>query len=178
MPLINNYNKNKEPVKRFQKKPYRPWDEDLLVSDHETITNNNTSEYLTSNNQIKTPHNYEAQSSETTDIQPSSIVKDNFSSFDFKKELRNLFGAQKIIIQYLLKQIEDDNNIYLITKAISMEEFTLVCKLSPNTIKGTLQTLKAKKLLQTYENKHGRGGYARYKFSKEVYTFFSNNLIS
>ena len=57
-----------------------------------------------------------------------------------------------------------------------MDEFTLICKLTPNTIKGMLQKLKIKKLLETYENKPGRGGYARYKFIKEIYTFFSKNL--
>lgn len=180
MPLISDMDKSKKIKTFFQKKSYRPWDDELLKN----------------NSQIDSPINQKLPSDSTNCTNPGKVeftnnnndqdivLVDNISELsttylpelNLKKELRNLFGAQKTIIKYLFEQIEEDNIDLIITKGISMDEFALTCKLPPNTIRGMLQKLKAKKLLNTYENKPGRGGYARYYFTQEVYSFFRSNL--
>lgn len=97
---------------------------------------------------------------------------------DLQKELRALYGAQKVIILYLLKQIDETTDHYVVTKNISMNDLISMSNIPENTIKGTLQKLKSKNLFETYENKPGRGGYARYKFTKNIYDFLFENLIN
>lgn len=173
MPLISNQIKKNEPSKHFQKKTYRPWDEDSLITD-----NSKVSDKVIHNTTISNINHYNVNDDSNLSTQVKDLEeKQQLVIFDYKKELRNLFGAQKLILQYLLNQIEEEHDGYIITKPIYMSELIESCKLSINTIKGTLQTLKARKFFETHENKQGRGGYARYKFNKEVFTFFSNNLI-
>ena len=176
MPLISNLNnKNKEKNKLFQKKSYRPWDHDLQIN---TITENIKNEEepsFESNIKIESIINEEIKKNlsvlHNNPEMPCDLIKLNL-----EQELRKLYGAQKVVIQYLLKQIEEKHEKYVITMNVSMENFMLACKLPQNTIKGMLQKLKNKGLLESYENKPGRGGYARYKFKKEIYAFFSKNL--
>ncbi|MDN3030531.1 MAG: hypothetical protein QMO91_04200 [Candidatus Tisiphia sp.] len=181
MPLISNH--TKETSKRFQKKAYRPWDNDLLNPEHTKIIDSTSSNNLSTDTQITPVHYHDTLGICNNIDQPSSslvskVLTQDSVNLDLRKELRNLFGAQKVIMQYLLKQIEEEDSTYLITKVIAREECIKKCNLTSNTIKGALQQLKFKKLLEPHENKHGRGGYARYKFNKEVYSFFSNNLDS
>lgn len=172
MPLISDITKKTKT--RFQKKSYRPWDDKLpaienskIDDNHDKLSNNTISQNTKSDYNNEVSYNKINQN----DVLPEGSVND-IDIPDLKKELRNLFGAQKIIIQYLLNQVEENDGEYFFTKAISMDEFTTISKLPPNTIKGMLQKLKNKKLLEAYENKPGRGGYARYKFNKTVYSFF------
>ena len=95
---------------------------------------------------------------------------------NLEKELRDLYGAQKIIILHFLKQINETTDSYAITKNLSINELIIECNIPENTIRGTLQKLKNKYLLATHEKKPGRGGYARYKFAKSVYDFLVQNL--
>jgi len=180
MPLISDIDKSKKIKTLFQKKSYRPWDDEIPKSNNHIDSTNN--QCLPHENKKDTnPTNVEFINN---NIDQDTVLLDNtntqFTTYlpelNLKKELRNLFGAQKTIIKYLLEQIEENSNDCLITKAISMDEFTLACKLLPNTTKGMLQKLKAKKLLYTYENKPGKGGYARYSFTKEVHSFLLKNL--
>lgn len=180
MPLISDIDKSKKIKTLFQKKSYRPWDDELPKNNNQI--DSTTNQHLSSNNKNYTnPSKIEFANN---DVDGDCVLIDNINTplttylpeLNLKKELRNLFGAQKAIIKYLLEQIEENSDDLLITKGISMNEFTLACKLPPNTIKGMLQKLKAKKLLYTYENKPGRGGYARYNFTQEVYSFFLKNL--
>jgi hypothetical protein len=173
MPLISDISKKTKT--RFQKKSYRPWDDELSEVENSKIDDNPNK--LSNKTNIESDRTNEASYNKAN--QSSLLSKDNgnyFDTLDLKKELRNLFGAQKIIVQYLLNQIEENDNEYFFTKAISMDEFTTECKLPQNTIKGMLQKLKNKRLIEAYENKPGRGGYARYKFNKIVYSFFIKNL--
>lgn len=176
MPLISNHSKSRS--KRFEKKAYRPWDDDLITSTNQKIINDvssdkNLSEELNTPNTNKTRAKLEQKLLHQENI---AISSDYLTEVSLKKELRNLFGAQKIIMHYLIAQVEENNEEYIVTKAVTIEEFIQECKLTPNTIKGMLQKLKNKKLLETHENKPGRGGYARYKFPKEIYSFFAKNL--
>ena len=180
MPLISDIDKSKKIKTLFQKKSYRPWDDELPKNNNQI--DSSTNQHSSSNN--KNYNNPSKIEFNNNNIDQDIELVDNINTqsttylpeLSLKKELRNLFGAQKIIIKYLLEQIEENNNDRLITKGISMDEFTLACKLPPNTIKGMLQKLKAKKLIYTYENKPGRGGYARYNFTQEVYSFLLKNL--
>lgn len=178
MPLISDIDKSKKTNSRFQKKSYRPWDDELPQNNKQ---NNSTIQQLSSTDKdyinpskIEFTNSNIDQNMHLVDISPPFTTC--LPELNLNKELRKLFGAQKIIIKYLLEQVEENNNEYLVTKSIAMEEFTLACKLPPNTIKGMLQKLKTKKLIYTYENKPGRGGYARYNFTQEVYLFFLKNL--
>ena len=180
MPLISDIDKSKKIKTLFQKKSYRPWDDELPKNNNQidsTIKQHLSSDSKNCTNPSKVEFTNNNIDQDTALI---DNVNESFTTYlpelNLKKELRNLFGAQKTIIKYLLEQIEENNNDRLITKGISMDVFTLACKLPPNTIKGMLQKLKAKKLLHTYENKPGRGGYARYNFTQEVYSFFLKNL--
>ena len=178
MPLISELHKTEQKSKLFQKKPYRPWDSELLTTDNHVIIKDDDKEDLVSTNRTITTQLIQDKTyNKRSDINGTSILSAvNDHSINLEKELRNLYGAQKIVIQYLLEQIEENNNEYLITKNISMNEFISTCNLPSNTIKGMLQKLKLKGLITTYENKPGRGGYARYKFMQEIYAFFSKNL--
>ena len=181
MPLISDIDKNKKIKTLFQKKSYRPWDDELLKNNGQIDRVINQQLSPDSTNCPSPSETEPTNSNNDQDIVSIDNIKElsttYLSELNLKKELRNLFGAQKTIIKYLFEQIEEDKNDRIITKGVSMDEFALSCKLPPNTIRGMLQKLKAKKLLNTYENKPGRGGYARYYFTKEVYSFFLSNLI-
>lgn len=180
MPLISDLDKkNIEKTKIFKKKAYRPWDNDL--SDYTTITpvkEIDDEKFLPEDKDNKKNLADDELDNEIAKVSSASVPLFSNQSLELnlEKELRNLYGAQRIIIKYLLNQIEETANEYVITENISMEEFVSACNLPPNTIKGMLQKLKLKKLLESYENKPGRGGYARYKFAMEIYTFFSKKL--
>ncbi len=178
MPLISDLNLKNDGSKRFQKVSYRPWDEELLTpfskaEDNSIVPLSSSNEDVKNNNK---PNSTKVIKSTISNINPTNSLINleviQFSTQDLEKESRRLFGAKKIILQYLLQHIEETHNEYVITKAITMDECTLNCKLPPNTTKATLQKLKHRNLLETHENKPGRGGYARYKFSKNVYKFF------
>jgi hypothetical protein len=142
---------------QFQKKSYRPWD---LVDSSASKKQEN----IEQKTDLKHIESVEAE-----------IVESN-TGLNLRKELRNLYGAQRVVMQYLLKQIEEEVGEEKITKNISINDFVLTCKIPPNTVKATLQKLKAKKLVATYESKPGRGGFGRYNIQKIVYEFFAKNL--
>ena len=170
MPLITDLLHKKEGSKLFQKKTYRPWDDELIMSSSQININDDSSEALASEDK-----NIDASKENDIDttIAADQLKINQISCQDLEKEFRGLFGAQKIILQYVLKLIEDRLTEYVITKSISMDEFTIECNLPPNTIKTMLQKLKHKNLLETHEYKPGRGGYSRYKIPNDVYNFFT-----
>jgi hypothetical protein len=180
MPLISDLLIKKEPNKRFKKIPYRPWDNEQSSSSPQEAVKDSSLELLSSGNKAfdaneKTTDpaiNKTSSGVSSTAILLSSPEIHQFSEQSLEKEFRGLFGAQKIILQHLLTLGEERIDEYVITKSISMDEFALACQLPPNTIKTMLQKLKHKNLILRYENKPGRGGYARYRIIKIVYDFF------
>lgn len=174
MPLISDFEQSKKNKKVFQKKAYRPWDSyyELNVAERLITLGDNNDTIKTSELHI----DYDTTNVSIKDSLQSKTTNICALTFNLEKELRHLFGAQKIIIQYLVQQIEENYEEYVITRSISTEEFTAKCNIPANTVKGMLQKLKSKKLLETHENKPGRGGYARYKFKREVYDFFLQRL--
>lgn len=180
MPLISDLLPKKEGSKLFQKKTYRPWDDESLISSHKIAIDANSSELFNIDKknidvdklmEVSTTSKSTAYSKNiTTKIKDLKI--NQCSDQDLEKKFRGLFGAQKIILQYILTLIDDKLAEYVITASVSMDEFIIKCNLPPNTVKTMLQKLKHKNLLQTYEYKPGRGGYAKYKLPLEVYDFF------
>lgn len=159
MPLISEIEKNKIKAP-FKKRAYRPWDD---APNTEMSKHNNTD-------------NIKDKSESESEV----LKKDDnlvcFSEEELKKEFRQMFGAQKVIMQFLVNNIEDKHSEYAITKSITIDEFSSACQLPSNTIKSTLLKLKNKHFFVTHENKPGRGGYARYKFLLGTVNFFSKSF--
>lgn len=153
MPLISEIDKNKSP---FKKRAYRPWDD-------------------TPNTEIPN-HNNTDDSKEILNFHKKDDSLVSFSEEELKREFRQMFGAQKIIMQFLVNNIEDKHAEHVITKSITIDEFSSTCQLPSNTIKSTLLKLKNKGFFVTHENKPGRGGYARYKFLLSTVNFFSKSF--
>lgn len=155
MPLISEIEKNKT-KNSFKKRAYRPWDD---TPNTELSNHNNTSD-----------------SKEKLDFHKKDDSLVSFSEEELKQESRQMFGAQKIIMQFLVNNIEDKHTEHVITKSITIDEFSSACQLPSNTIKSTLLKLKNKRFFVTHENKPGRGGYARYKFLFSTVNFFSKSF--
>lgn len=155
MPLISEIEKNK--IKgSFKKRAYRPWDD---TPNTELSNHNNT-------DNIK----------EKSDVLKKDGSLMSFSEEELRKEFRQMFGAQKVIMEFLVNNIEDTHAEYAITKSITIDKFSSACQLPSNTIKSTLLKLKNKHFFVTHENKPGRGGYARYKFLLDTVNFFSKSF--
>jgi predicted transcriptional regulator len=186
MPLISDLLIKKEPNKRFKKTPYRPWDNEETADPTQEEVKDNRIELLSSDNNsleadkktINPSINKNSSSitstltSPSTEILLSTLETYQFLDQNLEKEFRRLFGAEKTILEHLLKLAEERSDEYVITKSITIDEFASSCNLPPNTVKTMLQKLKHKKFLLKHESKPGRGGYARYRIFKKVYNFF------
>ena len=93
------------------------------------------------------------------------------------KVCRGLYGAQRLIILFLMKNIEEENNDFFITKNISILYFIEHCNIPANTIKKSCQLLKKKDLIDTYDKKPGRGGYVRYRIFKSTFKYLESNIL-
>jgi hypothetical protein len=176
MPLISDLiNARKEENKRFQKNTYRPWDDELFSNNKERKDEKKSEEL-----DPDPGHDVVESAKKLIDIPENStsaeFSSENVRNDSLEKTFRDLFGAQKAILRYLFQCVEENNSEHIITKTISINELSSKCNLLPNTSKGTLQKLKNKKLLATNDNKPGRGGYARYKITKEIYEYLKGRL--
>lgn len=179
MPLITDVLKETDRKRKFQKKAYRPWDDDMSVSnnndkvidvdfvnDHEVL--HDKVDAVETPSQIYTEINQVLTASQVIDFKETSEV----AEIDKEKCLRDLYGAQRIIFKFLIMMPVQDKGSVFVTEPLSTNEIALSIKLPINTIKTVIGRFKAKKLLDSYENKPGRGGYGRYSFSKDLYEFF------
>jgi hypothetical protein len=164
MPLISDINKDKSFKKNFKKVPYRPWGNDETILQSDSPENIDNSEELVSSS---------VNDTETVNILSKTVIS---TALDLKKVDRSLFGAQRSIFLYLIQNIEEYLDEYVITKCITTEDLNIRCDLLPTTIKATLQKLKAKGLIDTFEKKTGRGGFARYRINSETHSFFNEQL--
>lgn len=168
MPSIDDLKKKKiETSKKFQKKPYRPWDD--LFSNNAQDDKEVLREDLSRDNVDKDP-----ESSKQNEEKKEESV--SFEDVRLEKVFRDLYGAQKSILKYVLNSVEEEGEGGYISTSIAIIEISTSTKIPINTVKATLQKLKKKDLLQSYENKPGRGGYARYKINKKNYDFFSKKI--
>ena len=97
---------------------------------------------------------------------------------ELEKIWRGLYGAKKIILNIILNNIEEDYNDYLVTNAITTNKLVDESSLPINTIKSALHQLKQNNIILNYENKPGKGGFARYQIPKNIYEYFINKYSS
>jgi len=165
MPLIADLNNKKKINNKFEKKLYRPWDDISTITHENVINNTNLSNHK---QQLSTINKNDSEQA----INHITLAISNFSEEELKKLQRTLFGAQKTLLIYLLEKKEEGFDNYIITECIYSEEVHKTLKLPLNTIKGMLQMLKKKKLIETFENKPGRGGFSRFKIAVQIYNYF------
>lgn len=103
---------------------------------------------------------------------------DNNSPTELEKVWRGLYGAKKTLLNIILQNIEEKHDSYLITQTITISQLMTISSLPANTIKSALQLLKNNNLISNYENKPGKGGFARYKISKNIYEYFTQKYSS
>jgi len=168
MPLIADLNSKKKTNNKFEKKLYRPWDDISTIAYENVINDTSLTNHKQQLDTVKKNDSKQATSTSNHIILTSS----NFSEEELKKLQRTLFGAQKTLLIYLLEKKEESFDNYIITECIYSEEVHKTLKLPLNTIKGMLQMLKKKKLVATFENKPGRGGFSRFKIARQIYDYF------
>lgn len=181
MPLISDILKETERKKKFQKKAYRPWDDEIslppenlpenvgVVEEVKVFAQEDEKLYLIMESLVNENNNADA----SYPIISSGPEKNSgVGELDLEKLMRDLYGAQRIIFKFLINlPVQKKDDLY-VTGPIAANEIVLSTKLPVNTIKTVIGRLKIKNLLDTYENKPGRGGYGRYSFSNEIYSFF------
>lgn len=164
MPLITDLIIKKEATAKFKKKEYRPWDISISSAEEEKLIPDQV-------------HSSEVQSITQEQVDKKTNLSDViFSSFNLEKEWRNLYGAKKEVFICLIKRIDESDDSKVITKNITLDQLATELNLPPNTIKGALHQLKKSNLLYTEETKPGRGGYARYRILKSVFSFFETKI--
>ncbi len=178
MPLIKDILKEPERKKKFQKKAYRPWDDEISLH-----TENSQEEGPQSNGDKNLVVDAPSLVSEdrisnlvSSQVSPEINTKLSAEDIDMEKCLRDLYGAQRIVFKLLINlQIQEVGGVF-IAQPIAANEIVLATKLPINTVTTVIGRLKLKKLIQTYESKPGRGGYGRYCFAENIYKFFSKRF--
>ena len=156
MPSITDLKNTKKTNKTFQKEEYRPWEKNNKISSAKENKEDALSE--SKKNNINTVSN-------TNDI-------------DLEKFWRGLYGANKAVLELLVQDIEETYDEYVITNSITINKLILECSLPPSTIRSSLQNLKRESIISSHETKRGRGGFARYKISKNTYKYFIEKFSS
>lgn len=150
MPHIDDVVKNKS--KKFEKKAYRPWDDMLIKNENINSIDDGINGDL---------------------IKKTSLVNETKED-DIGKILRGLYGVQKNILQYFVKNIISKDDIFVYTKQIAIQDLLELIKAPVSSIKVSIQRLKKIELLDHHEYKPGRGGYASYKIKLEKYKLFES----
>lgn len=171
MPLIKDVLKETEHKKKFQRKAYRPWDDEVstpsIDQKKEEFIKECVSD-LAESVEILTPKNLSIVSLPSNGGKQEKAIED----LDLEKCLRDLYGAQRVVFKFLINLQTQEINDICVTQPISTNEIALATKLPTNTIKTVIGRLKSKNLIKTSEWKPGRGGYGRYGFDSSVYSFF------
>jgi hypothetical protein len=134
--------------KNFKKKEYRPWSK----------KENETSSVSLKDNK--------------------SQLNNDTKEDELEKIWRYLYGSKKIILEYLIQNINETKNEYVVTSPITTNQLNVDSSLPENTIKASIQQLKGSSLISNYETKPGKGGFARYKISIEIYKFLVEKFSS
>lgn len=149
MPSIDNLNVVRS--KKFEKKAYRPWDNQFLEDVNEKKEDNVVLDILDSFDS------------------PKSMLT---SKISLEKIDRELFGVQKSVLLLFIANIVDSNEEFAYTKPFSNEELCSSIKAPISSIKVSIGRLKKKGILQSNESKPGRGGYSSFKVPLSVYEYF------
>lgn len=175
MPLIKDVLKEKEHKKKFQKKAYRPWDDEISLPPIDQEKEKSIEESIS----YSSKGNEELENNISINFSPLNEEKQEeiIENIDMEKCLRDLYGAQRVVFKFLINlQVQEIKGIF-ITEPISTNEIVLATKLPANTIKTVIGRLKNKSLIKTTEWKPGRGGYGRYGFDCDIYNFFSKKFM-
>jgi hypothetical protein len=97
-------------------------------------------------------------------------------SQDLEEKLLDLGNSQKYIMECLIKNInttktEED---FVLTNRISSLDIHKYTRIPINTIVRSIFLLKKASIISTFKKKPGKGGYAVYKISKEIYLIQKN----
>ena len=163
MPLITDFKTKKEVKAKFKKKEYRPWDLPSADIDKKPSDTGETADSEVK----KSVQEHAKKKSEENNVSEVFLA-----SSDLEKQWRSLYGAKKEVLLYLLQNIEESDENKVVTKNITLEQLAQDLHLPSNTVKGALYQLKKSNLLCTEEKKPGRGGYARYRILRSIFTFF------
>lgn len=132
----------------FKKVSYRPWDDDVP-------SGSNTKEApvsLIKNAPTKPLH------AETT---PSMMVI-------------SLYGVQRSILTFLFENIAHEDNVYFYTHFIDMRTLMRFTSCSKDTVETSLRRLRHKNVIESWQNKRGRGGFVSFRIRKEIRDIFLN----
>lgn len=151
MPLIKDLMKEKDLTTKFKKKSYRPWDDDILSSSVENDLSSNTEQAVI----------------ESADQQ----------LINYEREYRNLYGVQKAIIAYFLKTIESNDAEYYYTQPIIIKDLSVIVKSATPSVHTSLQRLKQKGLIESHDNKRGKGGYGCYKIKADIFLGLQRKFV-
>lgn len=163
MPLIKDLIKENDLITKFKKKPYRPWDDDILSVGVENNLNDidqSVSEVINQNVSIKF---------EDEQVDQQLI--------NYEMEYRNLYGVQKSIMAYFFKMIELNDDDYYYTQPIIIKNLSVLIKSSAPSIHTSLQRLKQKGLIESHNNKRGKGGYGCYKIKVDIFNVFQKKFV-
>jgi predicted transcriptional regulator len=163
MPLIKDLMKENDSTTKFKKKSYRPWDDDIFSSNIENDLSNTEQAVIEAVDQ-------------SVPVQSQDIQADQ-QQINYDREFRNLYGVQKLIIAYFLKMIESNDGEYYYTKPIVIKDLSVIVKSATPSIHTSLQRLKQKGLIASYDNKRGKGGYGCYKIKADVFHGFQKKLV-
>jgi predicted transcriptional regulator len=163
MPLIKDLIKENELMTKFKKKSYRPWDDDILSMGDENESNDNClDKSVVINNSIPVL---------LKDVQIDQQL------INYETEYRNLYGVQKSIMAFFFKMIELNDGEYYYTQPIIIKNLSVLIKSSAPSIHTSLQRLKQKGLIESHNNKRGKGGYACYKIKVDIFNVFKKNFV-
>ena len=105
-------------------------------------------------------------------------IEEKIEDIELEKTWRCLYGAKRILLELILKNIEETHKDHVITEAITTNQLASASSLPINTIKTSLQKLKQHNLIINYETKPGKGGFARYQIPKNIYEYFVKKFSS
>ncbi|MDP1723425.1 MAG: hypothetical protein Q8L85_01830 [Alphaproteobacteria bacterium] len=164
MPLIKDLMKEKDLTTKFKKKSYRPWDDDILSSSVENDQSSNTEQAVIESADQRSP------------VQSQDVQVDQ-QLINYEREYRNLYGVQKSIIAYFLKTIESNDSEYYYTQPIIIKDLSVIVKSAAPSVHTSLQRLKQKGLIESHDNKRGKGGYGCYKIKVDIFQGLQRKFV-
>lgn len=100
-----------------------------------------------------------------------NIVATHTSVQDLEEKLLDLGNSQKYIMEFLVKNVNESkiSEEFILTNRISSLDMNKYTRIPVNTITRCISLLKKADIISTFKKKSGKGGYAIYKISKDVY---------
>ena len=122
----------------------------------------------------KIPHRPWA--AETFEKNANKELINQYDNQDLEEKLLDLGNSQKYIMECLIKNInttKTEEN-FVLTNRISSLDVHKYTRIPINTIVRSIFLLKKANIISTFKTKPGKGGYAIYKISKEIYLIQKN----